>query len=69
MSFSYDNPQAKDQKKRQILEHSVKGLIGELASVFKITLKETAAKVQKSLGNASKINPAVLVALANTDDY
>lgn len=68
LSFSDDKSEAKDQRKRQLLERSVKGLVGELASVFKITLKEAIAKVQKSLGNASKVNPLVLMALANAGE-
>ena len=68
LSFSHDKFEAKDQRKRQMLERSAKGLVGELAFVFKTTLKETAARVQKSLGNASKINPSVLVALAHASE-
>ena len=64
LSFSYEKFEAKDQRKRHILERSAKGLIGELASVFKITLKEASSRVQDSLGEASKINPLVLLALA-----
>ena len=51
-----------------MLERSAKGLVGELAFVFKSTLKEAATKVQKSLGNTSKINPLVLVALAHASE-
>ena len=68
LSFSHEKFEAQDQRKRQLLERSAKGLVGELALVFKITLKETAARVQKSLGNTSKINPSVLVALAHAGD-
>ncbi len=70
LSFSRENFEAQDQKKRQRLDRSAKGLVGELAFVFKIPLKETAARIQKSLGSASKINPLVLVALAHSsEDY
>ena len=65
LSFSHDKFEAKDQRKRQALERSAKGLVGELAFVFNVTLKETAARVQKSLGSVAKINPSVLTALAN----
>lgn len=64
--LSHDTFAAQDQKKRQMLERSAKGLVGELAFVFKITFKETAARIQKSLGRPSKINPPVLAALART---
>lgn len=64
LSFSHEKFEAKDQRKRQLLERSAKGLVGELAFVFRSTLKETATKVQKSLGSTSKINPSVLLALA-----
>ena len=63
LSFPADKVQGRDQRKRQVLEQSVKGLIGELALVFEITLKETADKIQKSLGNPAKINPVVLTAI------
>ncbi len=70
LSFSHESFEAQDQKKRQRLDRSAKGLVGELAFVFKMTLKETAARIQKSLGTASKINPLVLVALAHSsEDY
>ncbi len=62
-SFSRETLEIKDHKKRQTLERSAKGLIRELAYVLQITLKETAAKVRKCLGDTPKINPTVLVAL------
>ena len=66
--FSHEKFEAKDQKKRQLLERSAKGLVGELALVFKSSLKETAARIQKSLGGAPKINPAVLLAIAQAGE-
>lgn len=68
LSFSHDTLEAKDQKKRQMLEHSAKGLVGELAFVFKTTLKETATKVRESLGGSSRINPSVLAALTHASE-
>ncbi len=67
-SSSHDSPEIKDTKKRQILERSAKGLVGELAFALKMTMKETATKVQKSLGDASKISPMVLSALAHAGE-
>ena len=64
LSSSHEKFEAKDQRKRQLLARSAKGLVGELAFVFKISLKETAAKIQKSLGPAPKINLSVLAAIA-----
>ncbi len=58
---------AKDTRKRQKLERSVKGLAGELAFVLQFTLKEIANRIQKNLGVISKINPLVLTALANVE--
>lgn len=58
----------KDSRKRQKLEQSVKGLAGELAYIFNITLKQVAVKIQRSLGSVSSINPLVLSALANVGD-
>jgi hypothetical protein len=63
-TFAYDKFEAKDQRKRQALERSAKGLVGELSCVFKITLKKTADRVLKNLGRTSRINPSVLSALA-----
>ena len=65
LSSSRDNLEFKDARKRQMLERSAKGLVGELAFVLKTTLKEMAASVQKSLGNTSQISPMVLTALAH----
>ncbi|MFA5167679.1 MAG: hypothetical protein WC530_04025 [Candidatus Omnitrophota bacterium] len=62
-TFAYDKFEAKDQRKRQALERSAKGLVGELSCVFKLTLKKTADRVLKNLGHASRINPSVLSAL------
>lgn len=68
LSFSSGKFEAKDQRKRQMLERSVKGLVGELASVFNITPKEAAVKVQRSLGSSSKVNPSVLAALVHAGE-
>ena len=68
LSFSRENSEVKDQRKRQMLERSAKGLIRELAFVFGISLKETAARVRKSLGGEPKINPSVLVALVRASE-
>ena len=62
LTFSQHEPEIRDQKKRQILERSARGLVGEFALVFKATVKESSAQILKSLGR-SKINPAVLDAL------
>ncbi len=63
LSFSHDKSEARDQRKRQMLERSAKGLIGELAFVLEIPLKDAAARVRKSLERSAKINPLVLAAL------
>lgn len=63
LSLSSQNFEIKDQRKRQILRRFAKGLVGEFAFVFKMTLKETSLKIRKSLGGISKINPLVLDAL------
>ena len=68
LSCAYDKSKVKDQRKRQIVERSVKGLVGELAFVFNMTLKETAEKIQKQLGAISRINPLVLAALAHAGE-
>ena len=66
-SESCSKESAKDTRRRQRVERSVKGLAGELAVVLKINLKEITEKIQKNLGNVSTINPLVLTALANVD--
>jgi hypothetical protein len=63
LTFAHDKFEAKDQRKRQALERSAKGLVGELACVFKLTLKKTSDRIQKNLGRGSRINPSVLSAL------
>lgn len=68
LSFSRPDLDIKDQRKRQMLDRSAKGLVRELALVLKMNLKETAAKVRKSLGDAPKINPSVLVALTRAGE-
>ena len=62
--FSCEKFPAREQRKRQMLEYSAKGLIGELACVFKITLKEAAGMIQKSLGELSERNLSLTIALA-----
>jgi len=61
-AFAHDKFEAKDQRKRQALERSARGLVGELSCVFKTSLKKTADRIQKSLGR-THINPSVLSAL------
>ena len=68
LSSSHDRPEFKDARKRQMLERSAKGLVGELAFVLKMTLKEMSVSIQKSLGNASQISPMVLTALAHAGE-
>ena len=65
LSFAKDRSDVKDQRKRQMIERSVKGLVGELSIALKLSLKEAAAKVRSSLGSPSKVNPWVLVAITN----
>ena len=64
VSFAHEKFEAKDQRKRQALEHSAKGLVGELSCVYKFSLKKTADRIIKSLGRLSQINPSVVSALA-----
>ena len=68
LAFSSDKAASKDQRKRHMLQCSIKGLVGELAFVFKITLKEMAERIRISLGKISKINPVVLAALSNASE-
>ena len=68
LSFSRDKSEVKDQRKRQALERSANGLVRELALVLEVSVEEAAARVRKSLGRASKINPLVLDALSHAID-
>lgn len=65
LASSQEGPGIKDARKRQMIERSAKGLVGELAFVLKMTLQETAASVKKSLGNPSSIPPTLLAALTD----
>ncbi len=58
----------KDARKRQVLERSARGLVGELAFVLKMTLKEMTTSVKKSLGDPSRISPALLAALTHASE-
>ncbi len=64
--FSYENTEAKNRIKRPVLERSIKGLVGEFAFVFDITLKKSAEKVQRSLGKKLKTDSLVLDLLSQT---
>ena len=61
--FSHDKSEVREQRKRQMLDRAVKGLVGELSVVLDITAKEAVSKVRKSLERTLKINPSVLVVL------
>lgn len=60
---TYEKSEIKSRMKREVLERSAKGLVRELAIVFHTTVKESAAKVQKSLSKKSTVHPLVLEAL------
>jgi len=64
LTFAHEKFEAKDQRKRQALERSAKGLVGELSCVLNLTLQKTAERLQKSLGRPPQVNPSVLSALA-----
>ncbi len=64
-SFSKDKMKMKDQRKRQRLEVSVKGLVAELAWTFKTPLKATAQRIQKNMDSNSRRNPLVLAAFSH----
>lgn len=68
LSLARGNSEAKDHRRHQTFENSAKGLVGELALVYKIALKEAAEKVIKNLGHISKINPVVLAILARASE-
>ncbi len=57
----------KDKRKRQKLEHSVKGITGELAFVLNNSVGDMVQKIQKNLAVSSAVNPLVLTVLANAD--
>lgn len=64
LCFSKDKINTRDQRKRQQLEHSMKGLVGEIACVLQLRIKDAAARIEKSLAPALlKGNPLLLAAL------
>lgn len=63
LTLSEDKLKARDQRKRQLLENSIRGLVGELACAFKLTFRETAARIEKSLGKKAKSDTLILAAL------
>lgn len=65
---SHDELGMKDSRKRQMLERSTRGLVGELAFVLKMTLREAAVSIKKSLGDPSRINPVLLAALTSASE-
>ncbi len=63
LCFSKDKLKARDQRKRQMLEYSVRGLTGELASAFGVSLKESASRIEKSLSKILKNDSLVFTSL------
>lgn len=68
LSFSKDKLNPRDQRKRQLMEHSVKGLVGEFSCVLKISLKEAVRKIQQSLGSNTTIHPLLYASLARATE-
>lgn len=62
-SSAVDKMGMRDQRRRQLIEHSVKGLVGELSFVMEKTIQEIVADIRKTLGNPAKLNPQIHVAL------
>lgn len=58
----------KDARKRQMLERSAKGLVGELALVLKMTSKETVASIKKSLRNPPHVSSTLFAALTHASE-
>ncbi|MFA6601195.1 MAG: hypothetical protein WC352_09545 [Candidatus Omnitrophota bacterium] len=57
----------KDARKRQRLEHSVRGLAGAMALVLKVSPSRALGQIRKNLGAVARINPLVLTVLENSD--
>ena len=68
LASSRDDLGMKDARKRQMIERSARGLVGELAFVLKMTLKEAAGGVRKCLGDPSQVSPTVLTALLHAGE-
>ncbi len=64
LSFSTEKFAARDQRKRQQLEYSAKGLVGELAFVLRVEPREAAEMIQKSLGEGGPNHAPVSLALS-----
>lgn len=59
---------SRDSRKRQNIARTVKGLVRELAYVWDISVKDSAAKIQKNLEKTSKLPPVMLDAFADAAD-
>lgn len=68
LSVSAEKQKPRGQKSRQILEQSLKGLAGELACVFKITMQEAIRKIQDSLGAVAGLSQSMLASLGQAYD-
>ncbi len=64
-AFSREKNEIKDQRKRQQLQRSARGLVREFSYVMQLSVSETVEKIKKSLSIFSKVHPMVLAALAN----
>ncbi len=64
LSFTKDKLNPRDQRKRQLLEHSVRGLVGEFSCVLEISLKEAVRKIEQSLGSNTTIHPLLHASLS-----
>jgi RNA polymerase-interacting CarD/CdnL/TRCF family regulator len=65
LSCSRNEAEAKEQRKRQTLERTARGLIRELAFALQISITEAAARVKKNLEKTTKLSPLVSTALEN----
>lgn len=63
LAFSEDKTNARDQRKRKLLESSIKGLVGELSCALNLSVKDTVSRIEKSLSPGVKSDTLVIAAL------
>lgn len=68
LTSSQEGPGIKDARKRQMLERSAKGLVGELALVLKMTSKEAVASIKKSLKAPPHVSSTLFAALTHASE-
>ena len=65
LSCAHDEVEAKEQRRRQLLDRATRGLILELAFVLELPISEIISMVRQSLECTGKIGPLISASLRN----